>query len=202
MVLGARGAEGQAEPGRWGLRRQSGPQGAQSQPAPARDPGCSFRLTGDPQSHGVGAGRGFPASRAPAAPGLPRPRGHCPLGAGCGQPGREPGAQAGGTSQKAAALVRGKRFLFPQVPPPSLEQPASGGGGKRQPHSCHGNPGLQAAAGSVGKRALPCQGLGGTGKDGAGILGGQPGVRVRSWAGLAVRQGWVLEPRGGSSRTG
>lgn len=53
---------------------------------------------------------------------------------------------------------------------------------QRQPHSCYGNPGLQAAAGRVGKEGSSTPGAGGTpGRRGGDLRGSDLGSGVRGW---------------------
>ena len=138
---------------------------------------------------GVSREPGSCRSRAPPGPG-----GHCPSGGrGVGSQARAWAGAAGGTAR--AAPARGED-AFP-VPagaaspfPPTIS--GGGGGGSVNLTVAMATPASRQLLAALGRRALPCQGLGGTGKDGAGILGGQPGVR-----GQKLGQGWLADVRDG-----
>ena len=149
--------------GHWGLRRRSGPQGAHRPAGPGPGPRLQFPgLSRGPQSHGVGAGRGLPRAGLLPLQGSPRPRRPLPRwGPGCGQPGR--GLGRGGERHSPGGAGAGRRRFSCsrrcRLPLPSDNKRRRRR--QRQPHSCHGNPGLQAAAGSVGKEGSSMPGAGG-----------------------------------------
>lgn len=108
-------------------------------------------LQGSPQALGATAPRGTGVWSAEPGPGLGWPKLAEPPGPGlCGD---------------VAGRRRFSSSLRCRLPLPSDNKPR-----QRQPHSCYGNPGLQAAAGSVGKEGSSTPGAGGdAGKEGVGI---------------------------------
>lgn len=114
-------------------------------------------------------------SRAPPRPWRPLPLRE----PGCGQP--RPGLGGRGRqsllSPGRAETSRGEDAL--PVPSGAASPfPPTISGRQRQPHSCYGNPGLQAAAGSAGKEGSATPRARGTpGRTGRGSEEGQPGVR-------------------------
>ena len=147
-VLG--GAEGQAGPGPLGPQEAVRAPGSSQASRPRPGPRLQFQgLSRGPQSHGVGAGRGLPQAGLLPLQGSPRPRRPLPLrGPGCEQPGQGLGRGGGRHSPGGAGAGR-RRFSCSRRC--RLPLPSDNKRRQRQPHSCHGNPGLQAAAGSVRK---------------------------------------------------
>lgn len=121
----------------------------------------------------MGAGRGPQQAGLLLLQGSPRPWGPLPLrGLWCGQlsqglawarPAKPPGPRLIrdiAQGEDALPLPSGATSPFP----PTMS------GRQRQPHSCYGNPGLQAAAGSAGKEGSSTPGAGGCQEAGGGDL--------------------------------
>ena len=132
---------------------------------------------------GVSREPGFCRSRAPPGPG-----GHCPSGGrGVGSQARAWAGAAGGTAR--AAPARGED-AFPVPAGAASPFPPTISGGSVNLTVAMATPASRQLLAALGRRALPCQGLRGTGKDGAGISGGQHGVR-----GQKLGQGWPSDVR-------
>lgn len=116
-------------------------------------------LQGSPQALEATAPQGTGVWLAEPGPGLGRPKLAKPPGPGL--------------CRDVAGRRRFSSSLRCRLPLPSDNKRR-----QRQPHSCYGNPSLQAAAGSVGKEGSSTPGAGGTpGRRGWGSEEGQPGVR-------------------------
>lgn len=112
-----------------------------------------------------------------------------PLGGpGCGQPSQglgwaRPGQQSLLGPGCAATLARGEDAFPLPSGAASPFPPTISGSGSVNLTVAMATPASRQLLAASGRRALPCQGLGGAGKEGAGILGGQPGVRGRERVG-------------------
>lgn len=135
---------------------------------------------------------------------LPGPGGHCPSGGlWCGQPSQGLGwaRPAKPPEPRLSRDIAQGEDALPLPSGATSPFPPTESGRQRQPHSCYGNPGLQAAAGSAGKEGSSTPGSGGCQEAEGGDLrraawgqGSQTGGQEAS---LTARTGKAPKPQMG-----